>query len=218
MAGMLTPIPHTPLTERLRAEGRLLPSEFSANNVTDAVQFVPRGMTVDEMRAGYDAMLQRLFAPGATHDRSAALLARLQPHVFHARHERRSDLLAAHDRGAHVRFDRDVAALRTLVDHARDAMIRSAPERSLADIAGWAAGLDGRIAAGSLTADDVRSVYTWGHEFFEMQRRLHRFPGAYVEKAFNLAIKGLHYEIVMCGIATASVPHAAHRERPARLH
>ena len=32
------------------------------------------------------------------------------------------------------------------------------------------------------------------------QRRLHRFPGAYLVKAFNLAIKGLHYEIVMNGI------------------
>jgi hypothetical protein len=29
---------------------------------------------------------------------------------------------------------------------------------------------------------------------------LHRFPGAYLVKAFNLAIKGLHYETVMEGI------------------
>ena len=32
------------------------------------------------------------------------------------------------------------------------------------------------------------------------QRRLHRFPGAYLVKAFNLAIKGLHYSTVMNGI------------------
>jgi hypothetical protein len=30
---------------------------------------------------------------------------------------------------------------------------------------------------------------------------LHRFPGAYLVKAFNLAIKGLHYETVMHGLA-----------------
>jgi radical SAM superfamily enzyme YgiQ (UPF0313 family) len=251
MAGMLTPIPHTPLTERLRAEGRLLPYEFSGNNVTDEVQFVPRNMTVEEMRAGYDAMLLRLFAPGATHARSAALLERLHPHVFHARHGRRADLgaalrslwrqgvvsgsrraylrllwtavrldreryrdagrairelarrRAAHDRGAHVVFDRDAPALRALVDHARDAMVRSEPERGLRDVAAWAARMQERIGTASLTADDVRSLYGWGREFFVLQRRQHRFPGAYLEKAFNLAIKGLHYETVMRGIAGA---------------
>jgi radical SAM superfamily enzyme YgiQ (UPF0313 family) len=256
MAGMLTPIPHTPLTERLRAEGRLLPSEFSASNVTDEVQFVPRGMTVAEMRAGYDAMLRRLFAPGATHRRSAALLERLHPHVFHARHGRRADVRAAlrslwrqgvvsasrpayarllwtaarldrerfreagraaramerrldaPDREAHDPFDHDAAALLTLVDYARDARVRSDPERGLDEVVAWAARLRGRIAEGSLTADDAQSLYRWGREFFVLQRRQHRFPGAYVEKAFNLAIKGLHYETVMRGIAGASGPRA----------
>jgi radical SAM superfamily enzyme YgiQ (UPF0313 family) len=266
MAGMLTPIPHTPLTERLRAEGRLLPYEFSGNNVTDEVQFVPRGMTVDAMRAGYDAMLRRLFAPGATHRRSAALLERLRPHIFHARHGRRADLraalrslwrqgvvggsrwaywrllstaarldrerfreagraareverlLEAHGRGAPVPHGDDAAALLALVDHARDAMVRAEPERSLDDVAEWAARLQERIAAGCLTADDPRSLYLWGREFFLLQRGLHRFPGAYVEKAFNLAIKGLHYEIVMNGIArAASDGRAARDERSTPL-
>jgi radical SAM superfamily enzyme YgiQ (UPF0313 family) len=252
MAGMLTPIPHTPLTERLRAEGRLLPSEFSASNVTDEVQFVPRGMTVGEMRSGYDAMLRRLFAPGATHRRSTALLERLQPHVFHCRHGRRADLRAAlrslwrqgvvsasrpayvrllwtaarldairfreagraardmerrldaHGRGARVSSEEEVAALLTLVEQARDAMVRSEPARGLDDVAAWAARVRERITDGSVTADDTRALYHWGREYFVLQRRLHRFPGAYVEKAFNLAIKGLHYETVMRGIADAA--------------
>jgi hypothetical protein len=208
-------------------------------------------MTVDQMRAGYDALLTRLFAPGATYDRAAALLERLRPHVFHARHGRRADLraalhslwrqgvvsasrraylrllwtaarldrarsrgarralrdierrLAAHDRGAHVVFDGDAPALRTLVGHAGDAMVRSEPERSLQDVAEWATRLRERIEAGELTADDMRSLYGWSREFFVLQRGQHRFPGAYVEKAFNLAIKGLHYETVMRGIAGA---------------
>jgi hypothetical protein len=252
MAGMLTPIPHTPLTERLRAEGRLLPYEFSGDNVTDEVQFVPRHMTVAEMRTGYDALLARLFAPGATHRRSAALLERLRPHVFHARHGRRADLRAAlrslwrqgvvggargaywrllgtavrldrartgeaargaralarrldaHGRGAHALCDGDVPALLALVERARDAIVRSEPERSLPDVAAWAAGVKGRVEAGRLSADDVRTMDRWGHAFFVLQRRQHRFPGAYLEKAFNLAIKGLHYETVMRGIAGAA--------------
>jgi hypothetical protein len=107
----------------------------------------------------------------------------------------------AHHRGTHVLFDRDVPALLTLVDGARDARVRCEPECGLHDVAEWAAGLKERIEAGSLSADDVRSLYRWGHEFFVLQRRQHRFPGAYVEKALNLAIKGLHYETVMRGIA-----------------
>jgi hypothetical protein len=60
-----------------------------------------------------------------------------------------------------------------------------------------------RIDAGAPSPDDLRTVYRAAREFFVRQRRLHRFPGAYLVKAFNLAIKGLHYEIVMAGI----VPH-----------
>src|SRR5215472_9727325 len=83
MTGMLTPIPHTPLAERLRAEGRLREAEFSGNNTDDAVQFVPRHMTIDEMQHGYYEILERLFAPGAMFERSCALLERLEPHIFH---------------------------------------------------------------------------------------------------------------------------------------
>lgn len=63
-----------------------------------------------------------------------------------------------------------------------------------------AAGLEERLDARAPTADDLRSIYGWSRERFVRQRRLHRFPGAYLVKAFNLAIEGLHYEIVMNGI------------------
>ena len=58
-----------------------------------------------------------------------------------------------------------------------------------------------RLAGGSATPDDVQSIREWSREFFLRQQRLHTFPGAYLVKAFNLAIKGLHYETVMHGIA-----------------
>jgi len=74
MTGLLTPIPYTPLTERLRAEGRLREAEFSGNNTTDVVQFVPRRMTAGEMQRGYYAILERLFSPGAMYRRSGALI------------------------------------------------------------------------------------------------------------------------------------------------
>jgi hypothetical protein len=111
--------------------------------------------------------------------------------------------LAAHGGETHALVDGDAAALLTLLDHAREAMVRSDPERSLHDVDEWAAQVKGRIETGDLTATDVQSLHHWGREFFVLQRGMHRFPGACVEKAFNLAIKGLHYEIVMRGIAAA---------------
>jgi radical SAM superfamily enzyme YgiQ (UPF0313 family) len=60
MTGMLTPIPYTPLAERLRAEDRLLEAEFSGNNTDDEVQLVPRRMTPEEMRRGYHEILQQI--------------------------------------------------------------------------------------------------------------------------------------------------------------
>jgi radical SAM superfamily enzyme YgiQ (UPF0313 family) len=251
MTGMLTPIPHTPLAERLRAEGRLREAEYSGNNTDDEVQFVPRQMTEDEMQRGYYKILQRLFSPGAMYRRSASLLERLQPHIFHGSEVRRSDIRAALRslwrqgvvRKARMEYFRllwkglrrdlkrfrdsgrqatalerrlralsragqarlaeiDLAQLSALVDRARDAMLRAQPARALDEIGEWADRLKQRIASGTPSVEDVRGLYRWAGEFYRQQRRLHRFPGAYMVKAFNLAIKGLHYEIVMSGIVT----------------
>jgi radical SAM superfamily enzyme YgiQ (UPF0313 family) len=250
MAGMLTPIPHTPLAERLRSEGRLHEAEFSGNNTDDEVQFQPRHMSVVEMQRGYYKMLNTLFSPGAMYQRAAALIERLEPHIFHGQGMRRSDLRAAlrslwrqgiaqAPRRAYFRllwtgWSRDrvrgreaaraamrvreqlrllpatpatapadpttTAALLSLLGPAHDALLRSRPERPLDDITAWTTTLRERIEAGRPTRDDLDALYRASHDFFVRQRRLHKFPGAYLVKAFNLAIKGLHYEIVMEGI------------------
>ena len=249
MAGMLTPIPHTPLAERLRAEGRLREAEYSGNNTDDEVQFQPLRMSIPEMQRGYYEMLNMLFSPGAMYRRSRALLQRLEPHIFHGGGMRASDLRAALSsvwrqgimraprraylhllwtgwlrdyrrarearRAAaqlyasrrqhsgpetHALQGESQAFLLGLVDPAHDAMLRSQPDRSRDDIAAWAASLRERIDVGGATRDDLDALYSASETFFVRQRRLHRFPGAYLVKAFNLAIKGLHYEIVMEGI------------------
>jgi radical SAM superfamily enzyme YgiQ (UPF0313 family) len=249
MTGMLTPIPHTPLAERLRAEGRLREAEYSGNNTDDEVQFVPRRMTADEMRWGYQRILERLFSPVAMYRRSGALLGRLEPHIFQGRNTRVGDVRAAlrslwrqgvarASRREYLRLlwsglrrdlsqrreaeraaadldrrlkslpaagqmpldDAEVARLTALVERARDAAVRTEVGRRLEDITTWAVDLTQRIGARTPTADDLRSLYRWSREFFLTQRRLHRFPGLHLVKAFNLAIKGLHYEIVMNGI------------------
>ena len=250
MAGMLTPIPHTPLTERLRSEGRLRESEFSGNNTSDDVQFVPLNMTPEEMQTGYYAMLESLFGPGEMYQRAAALLDRINPHIFRGGFIDRSDLKVAlrsiwrqgvvrrQRRGyfrllwkaARLDFARfreagrtasemnrqlrslsggaivpltegDFESLSALVDSARDAVVRSELSRKLDEISAWTVRLRKTIEARSPTPDDLRSLYRWSREFYLRRRRVHRFPGAYLVKAFELAIKGLHYEVVMQQIA-----------------
>ena len=249
MTGMLTPVPYTPLAERLRAEGRLHEAEFSGNNTDDDVQFTPRRMSMEEMKDGYHRILERLFSPGEMYRRSRRLLDRLEPHIFYGRGMRADDLRAGlrslwkqgflrSSRREYyrllwegVRLDRtslrdagrslaelqerlralaaaghsriaevDVPRLTALVDRARDAVVRAEPGRRLDEIAAWATELKGRIERRAPTADDLRALYRWSAEYFTRQRRLHRFPGTYLVKAFELAIKGLHYEIVMNGI------------------
>jgi hypothetical protein len=250
MAGMLTPIPHTPLAERLRVEGRLNEAEYSGNNTDDEVQFQPLHMSVSEMQQSYYRMLKQLFGPGAMYHRSRALLARLEPHIFrgdggtsHAdmraafrslwrqgivraprrdylrllwtgwRRDRTRRKEATHEqrrvrrqlrelsaRASATGVQRDSASLLALLDRAHDALLRSRPDRPIAEIASWRTEVKERIEAGRPTPVDLQALYQGGEEFFVRQRRLHRFPGAYLVKAFNLAIKGLHYEIVMDGI------------------
>lgn len=252
MTGMLTPVPYTPLAERLRAEGRLQEAEFSGNNTDDDVQFVPRRMSADEMQRGYHKILERLFAPGAMYRRSCTLLDRLEPHIFRGGALRRADLLAALRslwRQGFVRAPRreyfrllwkgmrldwttlreagraaaelrerlralavagqarlgdvDVARLSLLVDRAREALVRTQPSRRLDEVTSWASALRERIESRAPSVDDLRALYRWSGEYFARQRQIHRFPGSYLVKAFNLAIKGLHYEIVMTGIVRA---------------
>jgi len=82
MTGMLTPVPHTPLWERLRREGRLRPAEYSGNNTDDEVQFVPLGMSADEMYRGIHDILIRLFSPDESYRRALDMLRSVPAHIF----------------------------------------------------------------------------------------------------------------------------------------
>jgi radical SAM superfamily enzyme YgiQ (UPF0313 family) len=234
MTGMLTPIPYTPLAERLRAEGRLREAEFSGNNTDDEVQFVPRNMSADEMRDGYYLILEQLFSPGAMYRRAGTLLERLRPHIFRGKQLRKSDVRAAFQslwRQGVVRSSRsdyvklllkaarlDVArfreastalatieranatALAAMVDRAREAIVRAEPGKALRDVSEWASAVRRRIDQNTATVEDFESLRRWTREYFVRQQGVHKFPGAYLVKAFDLAIKGLHYETVMTGI------------------
>lgn len=82
MTGMLTPVPHTPLWERLRSEGRLRPAEFTGNNTDDEVQFDPRGMSGAQMREGIQKLIQELFDRAESYRRAASALQAVRPQIF----------------------------------------------------------------------------------------------------------------------------------------
>jgi hypothetical protein len=250
MTGMLTPVPHTPLAERLREEGRLLESEFSGNNSDDEVQLVPMHMSPDEMKTNYHRILQTLFGPGAIYRRASDLIDRLHPHIFRGGQVSRSDMLAAlrsvwrqgvvsAERRAYARLlwkavrndfaryrnagraarelgrklkslagesrvlnlteDR-AAELSAMIERARDALVRARPDRPLDDVRRIVERLREGLEARRVAREDAELLYGLNREYFRYARRLHRFPGVYLVKAFELSIKGIHYETVMMGI------------------
>ena len=85
MTGMLTPVPHTPLWERLRHEGRLQPAEYSGNNTDDEVQFEPRGFSAVQLREGIHSLAFRLFNPHESYRRALSTLQVVTPQIFAAR-------------------------------------------------------------------------------------------------------------------------------------
>lgn len=250
MTGMLTPIPHTPLAERLREEGRLLESEFSGNNSDDEVQLVPKNMTPEAMKTNYHRILQSLFGPGEIYHRASDLIDRLNPHIFRSPHVSRSDLHAAlqslwkqgilsRERGAYRRLlwkaarsdfaryrsagraaadlGRKLAALASeskvlslteeragelsaMIERARDALVRARPDRTLEEVRRMVDRVRDGLEARRVAREDAELLYGLNREFFRYARRAHRFPGVYLVKAFELSIKGMHYETVMMGI------------------
>jgi len=114
MTGMLTPVPHTPLYERLRQEGRLRPAEYSGNNTDDAVQFEPAGMAAADLKRGIHEILHDLFSPAESYRRALDMVSAVRPQIFSSRHTRLGELRAVAVslwRQGVQRFDGDYFAL-----------------------------------------------------------------------------------------------------------
>ena len=76
MVGLLTALPRTPLYKRLEADGRLLAGEAS-DNTRLWTNVVPKGMTIEEMRDGYQRLYARLLSDRGISDRIRAKLRHL---------------------------------------------------------------------------------------------------------------------------------------------
>jgi radical SAM superfamily enzyme YgiQ (UPF0313 family) len=113
MVGMLTPVPHTPLYERLRQEGRLHLAEYTGNNTDDEVQFEPSHLSRDQLQQGIRDILHRLFNPRESYRRALSTIQVVTPHFFFTRRFRLGYLkatLASLWRQGVRRLDRDYFA------------------------------------------------------------------------------------------------------------
>jgi hypothetical protein len=79
MIGLLTAAPKTPLYARLMAEGRVIEGANSADNTKLGTNVMPKGMTYEELLAGYQRLHHRLFA-----DRGIA--TRIRNKLAHLKH------------------------------------------------------------------------------------------------------------------------------------
>ncbi|HQB94188.1 MAG TPA: radical SAM protein [Candidatus Omnitrophota bacterium] len=78
--GTLMALPHTPLLKRLKAEGRLLDLEWTGMNGHGAsdCNFIPKLMTLDELRKGYNWLSRCLYRYDSYADRLVATLNRFR--------------------------------------------------------------------------------------------------------------------------------------------
>jgi radical SAM superfamily enzyme YgiQ (UPF0313 family) len=92
MIGMLHALPRTPLYARLAAEGRLL-GEGTSDNTRLGTNVLPKGMTTDQMRAGYQDLYARLLSDRGIADRIIAKRRHLTAPVHGQGYSTREQLL-----------------------------------------------------------------------------------------------------------------------------
>ncbi|HVT45513.1 MAG TPA: radical SAM protein [Thermoanaerobaculia bacterium] len=94
MVGLLTALPRTPLYKRLEADGRLLEGE-ATDNTRLWTNVVPIGMTIEQMRAGYQNLYAQLLSDHGIGARIQAKLRDLVPTGNRVGYSVREQLLMA---------------------------------------------------------------------------------------------------------------------------
>lgn len=239
MTGLLTPMPHTPLYQRLKSENRLVEAEFSGNNSDDEIQYVPKNMTTEELRAGMHYILESLFQPKEVYRRALSSIQKTKPNFF--KRERfsfdylKAAVLSVLYQGIGrfdiyyfkflfnaVRLDwkylseikkkmRDIRTkfeqLKTkeynpgefqeVLNYAKEYMVRYHRKMNLEQIQETVNDWKEKLNQKRITAEDMQVMYENAKGYLQKQRSLFKYPGFHLVNAFELAIKGFHYEQVM---------------------
>lgn len=239
MTGLLTPMPHTPLYQRLKSENRLVEAEFSGNNSDDEIQYVPKNMSTEELRAGMHYILKSLFHPKEVYRRALSSIQKTKPNFF--KRERfnveyiKAALLSVLYQGI-GRFDfhyfkflydavkldrkylselknkmRDIqkkfkrlkskeynpGEFNDVLNYAKEYMVRYQRKMNLEQIQSTVNDWKEKLNQKRITTEDMQLMYENAKGYLQKQRRLFTYPGFHLSNAFELAIKGFHYEQVM---------------------
>lgn len=78
MIGLLNAIPGTKLYQRLQEEGRLL-ADCTGDNCDGSLNFIPKKMDAEAIRAGYQALLNHIYSPREYYKRVIEFLKEYKP-------------------------------------------------------------------------------------------------------------------------------------------
>ena len=92
MVGLLTALPRTPLYERLRREGRLIPGAEHGDNTKPGTNFIPKRMDYGAMVRGYRALYRRLFSDRGIAERIRNKMRYLRRPVYRGEYPFRQSL------------------------------------------------------------------------------------------------------------------------------
>ncbi len=275
MTGMLTPLPHTVLYDELEREGRLMKSEFVANNIDDEIQFIPKRMTMDEMREGIKRITKTLFHHSEAFRRSLSMLRNTPPHIFSSKRFEWSYLKAAalsmwrqgikrvdsnyfsflrraisldsesirrakgefrelrriwlpvlRSNVSEIRLSEDMCgSLEKLLDILPDAIIRYKTNIARDAAGEICKGMRKSLADRVMKREELLFAYEAVSLYYDRRSRQYSFPGYYLKRFFELAVKTLHYETVVETLFSgkrrnaldraASMVRSARAERPA---
>ncbi len=248
MTGLLTPMPHTPLYQRLKSENRLVEAEYSGNNSDDEIQYVPKNMTPEELRAGMHYILSSLFQPKEIYRRGLDTIQKTRPTIFkkdrfHYDYLKAAILSVLHQGIA--RFDIDYfrylynavkldwnymkdinkrmqdvqqkfqklqtkdyhpAEFQDVLNYAKEYMVRHQRKMNLDQIYATVNDWKDKLDKKRITAEDMQMLYQNAKEYLKIERKMFRYPGFYLTNAFEMVIKGYHYEMVMRNITNKQQP------------
>tara|TARA_Y100000034_G_C6832359_1_gene375822 strand:- start:280 stop:1215 length:936 start_codon:yes stop_codon:yes gene_type:complete len=250
MTGHLSPMPGTPLHQRLKEEERLIEEVVATNNVDETLEFQPI-MPVEDFHAGYSHILSSLFNKKAIYERAENLLENLDLHIFSnpsLGKTRKSAGLRSLIKQGLLRMDGDYFRLlrnaynrdmdvssqaetegkvlthfwdklslsgsnqveldenattyfKLMLHYAQDGLIRYAPEIKLPEVRDLVDRMGESIKTGVVSLEDAKTMYDNALVYLRAKVDMHKkIGGAYLVRAFELAIKGKHYETVVGNI------------------
>ncbi len=98
----------------------------------------------------------------------------------------------------HIELDaHSVKQFTHMLDYAHEALVRYGVDKGLTDVSDFVHHARESIGKGDMALEQAQSVYDQAMGYLEAKSKMLRFPGFSLVRAFELAILGSHYQIVV---------------------